>query len=117
MQPCISGFKTLGSTIEKEPLLPLETLNKAMAGEPQLEHRSLKGVPCAIYVAAVKDFSGKPIGVVEIAMNSSSYQSARSAARRNEILLGLLALGTGTVICPPPGRTGKQRTDGGQSGC
>lgn len=92
------GFKTLGSTIGKEPLLPLETLNKALAGEPQLEHRNLKGVPYAIYAAAVKDFSGKPIGVVEIAMNSSSYQSAMNAARRNGILLGLLALGIGTGI-------------------
>lgn len=92
------GFKTLGSTIGKEPLLPLETLNKALAGEPQLEHRNLKGVPYAIYAAAVKDFSGKPIGVVEIAMNSSSYEAALNAARRNGILLGLLALGIGTGI-------------------
>jgi methyl-accepting chemotaxis protein len=55
-------------------------------------------LPYAIYAAAVKDFSGKPIGVVEIAMNSSSYQSALNAARRNGILLGLLALSIGIVI-------------------
>ena len=92
------AFKTLGSTIGKEPLLAADLLGKAMNGEPQLQHRSLKGLPYAIYAAAVKDFSGKPIGVVEIAMNSSSYQSALNAARRNGILLGILALAIGVGI-------------------
>ncbi len=92
------GFKTLGSTIGKEPLLSDDLLNKAMAGQAQLERRSLKGVPHAIYASAVKDYSGKPIGVVEIAMNTSSYDSALNAARRNGILLGLLALAIGVVI-------------------
>lgn len=92
------GFKTLASTIGKEPLLPVETLNKAMAGEPQLQHRTIKGTPYAIYAAAVKDFSGKPIGVVEIAMDSSRYTASLNAARRNGILLGILALGIGVGI-------------------
>ena len=91
-------FKTLGSTIGKEPLLASGLLIKAMNGEPQLQRRSLKGLPFAIYAAPVKDFSGKSIGVVEIAMNSSSYQSALNDARRNGVLLGILALAIGVGI-------------------
>jgi len=91
-------FKTLGSTISKEALLSNDLLNKAMAGEPQLEHITLKGTRLAVYASAVKDYSGKPIGVVEIAMNSSSYQAALNDARRNGMLLGVLALAVGVVI-------------------
>ena len=92
------GFKTLGSTIGKEPLLPAELLNKALANEPQLDHRTIKGIPYAIYAAPVRDYSGKPIGVIEIAMDSSRYQSSLSAARRNGLLLGLVAMAIGVGI-------------------
>lgn len=91
-------FKTLGSTLGKEPLLPVALLQKVMNGAPQLEHRAMKGIPYAIYASAVKDYSGKPIGVVEIAMDSSSYRASLNAARRNGLLLGLLALGIGFAI-------------------
>jgi len=37
------GFKTLASTLGKEPLVGVELLHKAMTGEPQLDHRDLGG--------------------------------------------------------------------------
>ncbi|HOC58646.1 MAG TPA: cache domain-containing protein [Smithellaceae bacterium] len=93
-----NGFKIFASTLGKEPILSPEHLQKALAGEAQLENRMIQGASFAVYAASIKDYSGKPIGVVELAMNDSDYRASLSAARRNGILLGLLALGIGLAI-------------------
>ena len=92
------GFKTLGSTIGKEPILSAAAINKAFGGEPQLQHLVVKGVPSAVYAANVKDYSGKAIGVVEIAMENSSYLKALNRAKINGVLLGILAIAIGFAI-------------------
>ncbi len=92
------AFKTMGSTLGKEPLLAVDILKKAMNGEPQLEHREIKGAPYAVYAATVSDFSGKPIGVIEIAMDSSSYQSTLSSARATSIVIGFLSVAFGLLL-------------------
>ncbi len=91
-------FITLGSTHGKDSLLSMETIAQVLTGEPQLQHLDINGVPHAVYAQSVNDFSGKPIGVVEIAMDYSSYVTALSDAKRNSILLGLLALIIGIII-------------------
>lgn len=92
------GFKTLASTLGKEPLVGGDLLKKALTGEPQLDHKDVKGVPHAVYVAAVGDYSGKPIGVIEIAMDSSSYQASLTSARNTALLVGVLALALGLAL-------------------
>jgi methyl-accepting chemotaxis protein len=86
------NFKTLVATFGKEPLLDATALRKAMAGEPQLGQRELNGKPHAIYAAPVNDFSGKAIGVIEIAMDSSTYQATLSASRNIAVAVGLMSI-------------------------
>jgi len=86
------NFKTHVSTMGKEPLLSSETLRKAMGGEPQLDHRDIQGVPHAVYAAAVADYSGKPIGVVEIAMDESGYLDSIASARNSALMFGAFSL-------------------------
>lgn len=93
-----NGFKTLAATYGKEPLLDAATLARAMAGEPQLDHRSLQGKPFAIYAAAVKDFSDKPIGVIEIAMDASAFQSSLDASRTTALVVGVASILLGMVL-------------------
>lgn len=91
--PSGENFKTIASTLGKEPLLDSIVLHKALAaGDPQLGHRKINGVPHAIYVAAINNFSGKPIGVLEIAMDSSAYEASLTSARTTAVMLGILAL-------------------------
>jgi methyl-accepting chemotaxis protein len=92
------GFKTMGSTMGQDPLLSPDVLKKAMDGQPQLGHREIKGVPYAVYAAPVSDFSGKPIGVVEIAMDSSRYQQALTSARTSALIVGLLSIVFGLAL-------------------
>lgn len=92
------GFKTMGSTVDKEALLSDEVLKKAMSGETQLGHREIRGVPNAIYAAAINDFSGKPIGVIEIAMDSSRYQAMITSARVTAVVVGILSILGGLTL-------------------
>ena len=96
--PDEEGFKTMGSTLGKEPLLAVDVLKKALAGEPQLQQREIRNIPYAVYAAAINDFSGKPIGVVEIAMDSSRYQTMLAAARTSSIIVGVLAIALGLLL-------------------
>ncbi|GAB1392690.1 methyl-accepting chemotaxis protein [Rhodocyclaceae bacterium] len=92
------NFKTLAATYGKEPLLDAATLKKAMSGEPQLDHRPLNGKPFAIYVAPINDFSGKALGVIEIAMDSSTYQATLDASRTTAVVVGIIAILLGLVL-------------------
>ena len=91
-------FKTIASTISTKSLFSIASLNSAMRGEPQFEHCSIKGVPYAIYATAIKDYSGTPIGVVEIAIDSSSYSASLDLTYRNGIVIGLIAMLIGIGI-------------------
>ncbi|MEN6586909.1 MAG: methyl-accepting chemotaxis protein [Sulfuricella sp.] len=91
-------FKTVASTMGKEPLLAPEILRKAIAGEPQLGHRAINGVPHAIYAAPINDYSGKPIGVVEIAMDNSAYLASLANARNSALIVGAVSLALGLLL-------------------
>ncbi|HEX5394617.1 MAG TPA: methyl-accepting chemotaxis protein [Rhodocyclaceae bacterium] len=92
------GFKTLASTLGKEPMMEVEMLKKALGGTPQLDHRDIGGVPFAIYAAAISDYAGKPIGVLEIAMDGSRYQASLASARNTSLLVGFLSLVAGLAL-------------------
>lgn len=92
------SFKTMAATFGKTPLLDTEVLRKAIAGQPQLEHRDVNGVSNAIYAAVVKDFSDKPVGVIEIAMDNSGYQATLSSARTTALVVGTLSILFGLVL-------------------
>lgn len=92
------AFKIYAGTYGKEPLLSPEVLKKAMAGEIQLDHQQIKGVSQAVYAAPVKDFSGRVIGVVEIAMDNSKYVEALSSSRSFAMLVGALSIVFGLIL-------------------
>lgn len=91
-------FKTIASTVDKNALASQEVVKAALAGEAQLFPRQIKGVPYAVYAAPVMDFSGKPIGVVELFMDSSRYQDMLNSSLMTALLLGLLAMLGGALL-------------------
>ena len=76
------GFKTFASTVgENAALLDAAKLEQAFAGQAQLLHGDLDGKPVAIYACHVLDYSGKAIGVVEIAVDRSHFVTAMAGVR------------------------------------
>lgn len=91
-------FKTIAATYGKQAMLGTEALKLAMGGVPQLGHRDLNGIPFVVYAAAVNDFSGQSIGVIEIAMNNSNYQAVLSRSRNIALAVGVLSILFGLAL-------------------
>ncbi|MDH5218823.1 MAG: methyl-accepting chemotaxis protein, partial [Gammaproteobacteria bacterium] len=93
------GFTTFGSTIEgKKALLSTEQLAQAYKGETIMHRAKLNDLPVAIFAKSVQDYSGKPIGVLELIMDRSSYVSLMATSRNATLFVGLLALVIGMII-------------------
>jgi len=104
------GFIPFGATLrsgsnEKVTLLKTEELKRVMQGAEEITQAEFSETPYAIYGKSVTDFSGNPIGVMEIALNRSHYVAAIASARNMTLLIGLLALAIGLVVAFIIGRT------------
>ena len=104
------GFTPFGATLrsgsnEKATLLQAGELKLAMQGTEVITQAEFSETPYAIYGKSVTDFSGNPIGVMEIALNRSHYVAAIASARNITLLIGLLALAIGLFVAFIIGRT------------
>ncbi|CAK0781483.1 methyl-accepting chemotaxis protein [Gammaproteobacteria bacterium] len=102
--PVGDRFKTFASTLGQEPLMSSESLIKALRGEGQFEYHELLGKVRAVYAGVVNDYSGKPLGVLEVSMDRGYYQSALENARAMGYVAGLAALGLGLLLAWITGR-------------
>ena len=89
---------TFASTMGSGPVMPAAVLRAAFAGAGQVVHRTVAGTPRAISVTALTDYSGKPIGVLEIAMDRSATLKALADARTSAALVALAALAVGLML-------------------
>lgn len=85
-------FDTFVSTVGEAPLLDPARLRAAMAGEPQLVEIVHEGRPLSVYAALLRDYSGLPLGVVELSSDHSEADAILTAASRQSWLIGGLAL-------------------------
>lgn len=98
-------FKTFGSTLGDKSLLTAEQLQQAMAGEAAIGRVENDGVSFATYGRVVKDFTGNPVGVMEIAQDRSHFVAAINNTRNVTLLIGGLALVVGLFIAWYIGRS------------
>ncbi len=91
------NFKTFGSTLENK-LLQDDQLTAAIKGEPVTLQAEVGDTPLAVYGAKITDFSGKPVGVLEIAMDRTHNVAALDGARLLTMVIGGLALFIGILI-------------------
>ncbi|KAF0222336.1 MAG: methyl-accepting chemotaxis [Rhodospirillaceae bacterium] len=89
-------FKTLAATFD-HGLLNADDWAKAMAGERVIRQGEYGGLPAAALAAPLLDYSGKPVAVVEIIMDSQEYAAQFSSARRTAIAIGVGVLVIGLL--------------------
>lgn len=66
-------FKELGSTLGQTQVFTAEQLQHAFKGEAQWMRKEANDVPMAAFAHAINDYSGKPIGVIEIMIDRTLY--------------------------------------------
>lgn len=86
------AFTSFASTFKQSSFLTEEDLSRVQQGEPVIARLESNGVPLAVIGDTITDYSDKPIGVIEIAMDRSRYADALSEARLNILLIGGAAL-------------------------
>jgi len=92
-----NGFSTFGSTHEQS-LSSDSQKQSALNGQPVVQYSSTASGDYAVYLHDVKDFSGNPIGVIEIALERSEYLSAIAHIQNIILILGVIALVGGLLI-------------------
>ncbi|MBN8941434.1 MAG: HAMP domain-containing protein [Rhizobiales bacterium] len=80
---------TLGATFPDKTLLDGATHQAALAQPTAWRAASLAGRPTAILAGPLRNYSGAPIGTVEVALDTSAFVTARDQAML--VLLGVLA--------------------------
>ena len=91
-------FVKFASTLKDIELLTDSDMQEGVAGKRVIRYSKLSKTPVTVYGRAIKDFSGDPIGVLEIVMDRTEYLDALASARNIALLVGLGAVGLGLFV-------------------
>lgn len=86
------GPELFAGTFGDEDVLSDEQRRQALAGEEVFSAGELQGGPVFVYAAAVTDYAGKSIGVLEISKSSESFNQEMNFFRNLMLMLGLAGL-------------------------
>jgi methyl-accepting chemotaxis protein len=87
------GFKTFAGTIQGGTLFSADQLARILAGEILIRHLDYQGKPASLYGRVVNDFSGQPVGVLELIGDRSE-----TVAAYRQALITILGTGGGLLI-------------------
>ena len=90
-------YDTFATTME-ESLLTTNMLSEAYEGKVVTEKRDFQGNASIVMARSVNDFSGKPIGVVEIVFDSSENEQLISEALNSALVVGLVVILLGLFV-------------------
>ncbi len=91
------GFKVLAAT-SKEAKLDEGKWAEALAGKAVFGNAEIRGQSFAVQAVPVRDYSGKPVVVVELAMDNSEYIAQYREGRTKAVLLSLVVTAVGLLI-------------------
>ncbi len=92
------GFKVFASTLSNQSLLSSEQLTQVINGEPIQFEGANEDKPVAVYAGTITDFSGIPIGVLEIAMDRSEYVAALNESIIFNSIIGFAFIVAGIIV-------------------
>jgi methyl-accepting chemotaxis protein len=92
-----NAFETFGTTLKAKTLLNATQMDNVMRGEVEYLQSESDGKSVAILAEAISDYSGKPIGVVEIVVDRSYFSGALTSLQGILLGLGLLGIFIGVV--------------------
>ncbi len=92
------SFKPFATTFQSGTLISDSQRAQAFAGQDVLFQTGADGQPLAILVSAVQDFSGKPLGVLEVAMDRSHYADALADMRNTALTVAGIAIALGLLV-------------------
>jgi methyl-accepting chemotaxis protein len=87
------SFKTLANTMSDGFLTNNELLVEVLgSNEPRWIQKTINGISYSIIVQSIYDYSGTPIGAIEIAMNNTQNQLLLATTRNHALLISFIIL-------------------------
>ena len=96
--PAESGFKKYASSWQSSIAEDDSALKAAFQGQAATREVDYQDVPYTVYLAPIADFSGKPVAVVELAMDRSQYLEQLAHGRNTLIAGGVTAMVLGLLV-------------------
>lgn len=97
-----------GSVKKELPSTPAAALDLAFGGVVQFERTEQSGRPVSVFVSAIKDYSGTPMGVIEIVQDRSKYVASLRKIKAAIVVISLVLLavsiGIATMMARQIGR-------------
>lgn len=91
-------FTALYSTYGEHSLLSDLQLQTALRGSSVVQYGELNGKPMMVYARVLADYSGQPIGVLEVAVNRSVYVAQLTHTRNLILAIVASVLGISVVV-------------------
>ena len=91
------ALNSLGATFAEKTLLPLPVHQAALQAPGQWRESTIGGHPVAVLAGPLRNFSGQPIGTLEVAIDTRAFVSARNTAMLTllAVLLAVAVAGIG----------------------
>jgi methyl-accepting chemotaxis protein len=96
--PDQTGFKTFAGTIAGGSAFNAEQLQRGMNGDILLRQFEYQGHPAVAYGRVITDFSGKPVGILELLIDRSAAVAAHRTTLIAIVLTGAVLLLIGLVL-------------------
>lgn len=92
-----TSYKTFASTLER-PVLSNDEIQAAFSGNEILRHAQIDSTPVAVYAKPINDYSGEPIGVIELTIDRSAQVGMINSARNTTLGIGFIGIILGLFI-------------------
>lgn len=96
--PADSGFKPFATTIENDTSLNQAQLNQVMQGQVYTSEVDRGEQSWAVMARPIMDFSGEPLGVVELMIDRTEYVQGYQQALIRIIVIGIVSVLLGLVM-------------------
>ena len=93
-----NGLEPFATTLAEPIEITSEAAEKIFSGEHILDHLDLKGQSFAVFMEAVKDFSGNDVGLLQIVKDRTGFVAEMAALRNVSLLMMGIALLIGVGI-------------------
>ncbi|KGK40986.1 chemotaxis protein [Nitrincola sp. A-D6] len=96
--PADSGFNTFATTIENNTSLSQTQLNQVMQGQVYTSKVDRGEQSWAVMARPIMDFSGKPLGVVELMIDRTEYVQGYQQALIRIVVIGIVSVLLGLLM-------------------
>ncbi|WP_028492292.1 methyl-accepting chemotaxis protein [Thioalkalivibrio sp. ALE19] len=93
-----AGFEVFAGTINGDSTFSREEMRRILDGEEMIRNVRHDGRPMAVVGRPVEDFSGEPVGVLELMVDRSDYVAMARNATTTVVAVGVAAIGLGLLL-------------------